>query len=93
MNIGSFVWNVFNGVLRFGTIVRMDLDVSGWAHCSVVWHDDEVYNRALAGEATTERLYRVDELGLVPTDHLAESVKQHIAVFPTKFNDSGIPAC
>ena len=92
MNIGSFVWNVFNGVLRFGTIVRMDLNVSGWAYCSVVWHDDEVYRRAT--ETTVpERLYRVDELNLVPISHLAKSIIQHKVTSPARYNDSEVPAC
>jgi hypothetical protein len=90
MNIGSFVWNVFNGVLRFGTIVRMDLDVSGWAYCSVVWHDDEVYDRATGG---LRRRYRVDELNLVPISHLAQSIIQHGVTFPMRHGDSEVPAC
>mgnify|MGYP003652999615 CR=1 FL=1 len=82
MNIGSFVWNVFNGVLRFGTIERTDLDASGWAHCSVLWHDDEVYNRAIdesseLDQTARDRMYRIDELNLVSIDHLAQSIAQH----------------
>jgi len=93
MNIGSFVWHTFNGVLRFGTVVRMELDVSGWAHCSVIWHDDGVYDHAMGGEEPTERMYRVDELGLVGTEHLAKSVAQHSATFPLQPIEPEIPAC
>ena len=81
MNIGSFVWNVFNGELRFGTIVRIDLNVSGWA-----------YRRATAA-AVPERLYRVDELNLVPISHLAKSIIQHKVTSPARYSDSEVPAC
>jgi len=93
MNIGSFVWHTFNGVLRFGTVVRTELDLAGWAHCSVIWHDDGVYDRAMEDEKNTERLYRVDELGLVNPEHLAKSIAQHNATFPRKKLEPEIPAC
>jgi len=98
MNIGSFVWNVFNGVLRFGTIERADFDASGWAYYSVSWHDDEVYNRAIDESSDPDqvgrnRMYRIDELALVSTTHLAVSVAQHDATFPTGHSESEIPAC
>ena len=98
MNIGSFVWNVFNGILRFGTITRTDLSPSGWAYCSVVWHDDKVYNRAIDEDSKPDqeaktRMYRVDELNLVSTYHLAASIAEHAATFPARRTDSNIPAC
>ena len=92
MNIGSFVWSAFSGVLRFGTIVRMDLSVSGWAYCSVVWHDDDTYRQA-TGTKAPERLYRVDELNLVPISHLAKSIIQHKVTSPARYSDSEGPAC
>ena len=80
MNIGSFVWNVFHRILRFGTIVEREVDDNDWAHFRVAWHEDRVYTQSrdrdyeLLGRSE-DRLWRADELYPAETTHLAEVIK------------------
>tara|TARA_R110002020_G_scaffold109500_1_gene253374 strand:- start:822 stop:1121 length:300 start_codon:yes stop_codon:yes gene_type:complete len=80
MNIGSFVWNVFHSILRFGTIIDREIDENGWAHFKVEWHEDHAYDQAIAWDSQFRehaegRLWRADELYPVETIHLAEVIK------------------
>ena len=82
MKIGSFVWHSFNGLLRFGTVSGKTIDKKGWAHYTVVWHDDTGYQYVMNTEgtpalATLEHQYRVDELTLVDTEHLSRALSGH----------------
>ena len=83
MNIGNLVWNAYHGGLRFGTITRKKIDDSGWAHFTVDWHDDAIYDRAikwmnkLRNTDDQKHLYRIDELTLVSSEHLSRAISSH----------------
>jgi len=97
MNIGNLVWNVYHGGLRFGTITGKELDAKGWAHFTVDWHDDGIYDDAmkwmnkLRNTDDHKRLYRADELTLVSSEHLAKAIASHTPHFRSRTPE--IPVC
>lgn len=97
MNIGTLVWNVYYGGLRFGTITGKKIDDSGWAHFTVDWHDDAIYDDAvkwmnkMRNTDDHKHLYRADELTPVSSGHLSRAITSHVT--HTKFRSPVMPAC
>jgi len=85
MNIGSFVFNSWQGMPRFGTITDKRLDNNGWAHYVVAWHDDASHKQASEWQNKMRRTddaeqaeYRADELSVVEPSHLDYSIVGHM---------------
>ena len=97
MNIGTLVWHAYYGGLRFGTITGKKIDDKGWAHFTVDWHDDAIYDRAvkwmnkLRNTDDHKHLYRADELTPVSSGHLSRAITSHVA--HTKFRTPVMPVC
>lgn len=78
MNVGNFVWNVTNGLLRFGTVTRKEERGCGWAYYRVDWHDDVQYESAVTkGGMDNQEWYRIDELYCTDVYHLERSTYLH----------------
>jgi len=86
MNIGDFVWNVYHGVLRFGTIDGKTMEPGGWAYFTVFWHDDYQYENAMSWKnkmrnANEQKLrWRADELVPVDPSRVSKMVASHSGV-------------
>ena len=102
MNVGDFIYNVHNGILRLGTIMEKELKPGPayreWAYYRVNWHDDVQFMRAAMesdGKALREKIWwRVDELHLIDTHHLARSLHEHKTYNATNSpKQINIPAC
>jgi len=75
MNIGSNVYMVLHGILRFGTITKKLKGPDGWAHFSVKWTEDDQYKKNVEPFLKREKhLYRADELFLVDAHRLSRVV-------------------
>lgn len=58
LDIGSSVWNSYNGLLRFGRITSKEI-IDGWAEFKVTWFDDGVYESRVAHrEDMTKKDYK-----------------------------------
>ena len=85
MNIGSFVFNSWQGLPRFGTVTDKRLDEKGWAHYTVDWHDDAEHKQAAEWQNYLRRTddaeqteYRADELSVIDPSRLDYSIVGHI---------------
>ena len=100
MNIGTLVCRLFSGNLRIGTITGKELDEKGWAHFSVVWHDDGCHRMAtdwsnkLRNDGTDiyNTTYRTDELTVVAVKHLEKVASGHHLLKDYR-PELEIPAC
>ena len=76
LEIGKPVFQVYRGLLRFGTIKSRMTDKDGWAHFYVDWTSDEKYERAMdeaerySNKPKTREYYRCDEIYLLNTERL-----------------------
>ena len=83
MKIGDLVWNNYHGVLRFGTIKSKRIDVSGWAYYKIIWHSDDVYERAMRDRKKLTHIdhrieeYRKDQIKLICKSNLSKVLRQH----------------
>jgi len=83
MKIGDLVWNRYNGLLRFGTVINKQKKEGGWMYFIVDWHDDECYSssmewrKELCGEDPTLKEYRVDQIKTISADRLKQVLKEH----------------
>ena len=83
MKIGDLVWNNYQGLMRFGTIVSKRLKEDKWAHYTVEWHDDETYEdsmawrKKLSGEDHTLKEYRAGFLKTISKDKLEKVIEEH----------------
>jgi|21_taG_2_1085346.scaffolds.fasta_scaffold00196_24 hypothetical protein len=78
MDIGSLVYNRYDGLLRFGVIVEKLVGNHGWTHFEINWIEDEAYERAMAwreklcaSRHTPKELYRADEVHPIDGERLA----------------------
>ena len=76
LDIGKPVFQMYHGLLRFGTIRSKMTDKDGWAHFFVDWVSDEKYessvNAALEFNPRhkIKEYYRCDEIFLLDTERL-----------------------
>ena len=76
--IGKPVFQVYHGLLRFGTIKSRMVDKDGWSHFFIDWTNDERYERAMATaeefskKHKTKEFYRCDEVYLLDTARLTQ---------------------
>ena len=85
MNVNDFIYSVYNGILRFGTITEKKMQTESshleWAYFRVDWHDDGRFT-SMVRESDDETLrkktwWRVDKLCVVDSYHLGRSLYEH----------------
>ena len=83
MKIGDLVWNIYHGLMRFGTVTSKRLKENKWAYYTVDWHDDETYERSMAwrkklsGQDHTLREYKGNLINTISKDKLMKTIKEH----------------
>jgi len=93
-DVGSFVMNVYHGLVRYGTVRTKRIAKDGWAYFTVEWHNDEDYKEAIAwraaltvGDDHTLEEYRGDSLTLISNPRrlsLAVDAHYHFLALPTR---------
>jgi hypothetical protein len=82
MKIGDLIWNHYNGLLRFGTVVDKKIKKDKWAYFIIDWHADEDYEKAqawrkgLTSTNYTLKEYRGDQLKLFCPQRLERTLKE-----------------
>ena len=103
MNVGDFIYSVYNGILRFGTITEKKLQPGSscleWAHFRVDWHDDGQFTR-MVRESDNRYLrkktwWRIDKLHAIDNHHLARSLHEHQnhRINSKTIDPTNIPVC
>jgi len=85
VNVSDFIYSMYNGILRFGTITEKKMQTESshleWAYFRVDWHDDGQFT-SMVRESDDETLrkktwWRVDKLCVVDSYHLGRSLYEH----------------
>ena len=83
MKIGDLVWNNYQGLMRFGTVVSKRLKEDKWARYVIKWHDDETYKKSMAwrkklsGDDYALKEYENRHLRAISIDKLKAVVEEH----------------
>ena len=70
MKVGDFVINQYQGIYRYGKILRSypNYNGDGWSWFDVRWFDDEEYEKVIANRN------EIINLGLLPTKYRADNL-------------------